>query len=201
MNWATNEVVSVLTFLLPGFVAATIFYSLTSHPKPSEFGRIIQALAFTAVAQAAAWVVLTLAELGLQGRSTPEDLGTIISTASAIVLALIASYSSNHDTAHRFLRRLGVTKETSYPSEWYSAFYRNADCYVVLHLKGNRRLYGWVEEWPGHPEQGHFIVAESEWLVGGARRPLTGVSTILIPGQEVEMVEFLERPGILESKE
>ena len=34
MSWASSEVVSVLTFLLPGFVAAAVFYSLTSHPKP-----------------------------------------------------------------------------------------------------------------------------------------------------------------------
>ena len=33
MKWASGEVVGILTFLLPGFVAAAIFYSLTSYPK------------------------------------------------------------------------------------------------------------------------------------------------------------------------
>ena len=46
MSWASSEVVSVLTFLLPGFVAAAVFYSLTSHPKPGAFDRIVQALVF-----------------------------------------------------------------------------------------------------------------------------------------------------------
>ena len=49
MIWATNEVVSVLVFLLPGLVASAIFYSLTSHPKPNEFGQVAQALIFTIV--------------------------------------------------------------------------------------------------------------------------------------------------------
>jgi hypothetical protein len=43
---------SVLTFLLPGFVSAAVFYSFTSHPKPSEFERVVQALIFTIFVQA-----------------------------------------------------------------------------------------------------------------------------------------------------
>lgn len=34
MTWASGEAVGVLAFLLPGFVAAAVFYSLTSYPKP-----------------------------------------------------------------------------------------------------------------------------------------------------------------------
>ena len=29
MSWASSEIVAVLTFLLPGLVAAAVFYSLT----------------------------------------------------------------------------------------------------------------------------------------------------------------------------
>ena len=52
MSWASGEVVGILTFLLPGFVAAAIFYSLTSHPKPGAFERVVQALIFTMVVRA-----------------------------------------------------------------------------------------------------------------------------------------------------
>ena len=51
VDWASSEIVGVLTFLLPGFVAAGIFYSLTSHPKPSAFDRTVLALIFTVVGQ------------------------------------------------------------------------------------------------------------------------------------------------------
>lgn len=51
MNWMSGNVVGVLVFLLPGFVAAAVFYSLTSHPKPGAFDRVIQALIFTVVGQ------------------------------------------------------------------------------------------------------------------------------------------------------
>ena len=35
VSWASSEAVSVLIFLLPGFVAAGVFDSLISNPKPS----------------------------------------------------------------------------------------------------------------------------------------------------------------------
>ncbi len=186
MNLVANEVVSVLVFLLPGFVAAAIFFSLTSHPKPREFERVIQALIFTLIGQA-------IIAAGLLIGVPPLDRGweLLVPVLIAVAIGLISAGVSNHDLAHRVLRYLGFTKETSYPSEWYSAFARNPDCYVVLHLKGERRLYGWPEEWPSHSDQGHFRIAEGEWLIDDERRPATGVFAIVVPASEVEMVEFL----------
>ena len=190
MNWASSEVVTILTFLLPGFVATAIFHSLTAHPKPNEFDRIVQALIFTTVVQA---IVKGVPLVGSLAGVAPLWTGeSEIVVAVLVAVAVVAVYASNHDTLLRFLRWIGLTRETSYPSEWYPAFARNPDCYVVLHLKGERRLYGWPEEWPSRPDQGHFRIAEAEWLTEGERLPLTGVSVILVPGDEVEMVEFLE---------
>ena len=196
MDWFASEAVSVLAFLLPGLVAAAVFYSLTSYPKPNQFGHVVQALAFTVAAQAVTWILLTFVFAAWGADSWPAGAETAVSVLTAILLALIMAWALNHDVPHKLLRRIGVTKETSYPSEWYSAFHRYTECYVVLHLKDGRRLYGWPQEWPGHPEQGHFIMAEGEWLVENERIPLPGVSVILIPGQDVKMVEFLEQaPG------
>ena len=36
-----------------------------------------------------------------------------------------------------------------------------ASAYLVLHLTGERRLYGWAVEWPNTPEHVHFVMAES----------------------------------------
>ena len=193
MNWASSEVVGVLTFLLPGFVAAAIFYSLTSHPRPGAFDRVIQALIFTVIGQAIVALILSIDSTVKESIQWVSNWEFILSVLVAIILGLAASYASNRDTVHGILRRLGVTRETSFPSEWYSAFSRHHGCYVVLHLKGQRRLYGWPEEWPSHPEEGHFRIAEAEWLVESERMPATGVSAILISGGEVEMVEFLNQ--------
>ena len=192
MSWVTSEIVTVLTFLLPGFVAAAVFYSLTSHPKPSDAERVIQALIFTIVVQAALKGILLIGGLaGFQTRWSSES-ETLASVAISIVVALAVVYISNNDFAHGILRVFGVTKETSYPSEWYSAFSEISDQYVVLHLKGERRLYGFPEEWPSDPAKGHFRIAEAQWLTDEETRQLTGIGVILIPVAEVEMVEFVE---------
>ena len=164
MSWVTSEVVGVLTFLLPGFIAATIFYSLTSYPKPGAFDRVILALIFTVVGQAIVAAILTIDDTIIEILRWTRNLELIFSVLVATILGLTASYVSNRDTLHRILRRLDITKETSYPSEWFSAFSRHHGCYVVLHLKGQRRLYGWPEEWPSRPDEGHFRIVEAEWL-------------------------------------
>ena len=201
MSWTSSEVVAVLTFLLPGFVAAAIFYSLTSHPKPSNFERIVQALIYTLVIQA---VVRSISLLGRMVGKEPlwtEDWELVVSLVIAVVVALVATLFSNRDILHGFFRHVGLTQETSYASEWYSSFSRNQDCYVVLHLTGERRLYGWPEEWPSRPDRGHFRIAEAEWLVDDKRTRLTGVIAIVIPAREVEMVEFLSIESIGDSTE
>lgn len=57
MNALTGNVVDLLTFLLPGFVAAAVFYSLTPFPRRDPFERTVQALIFTILIQAAVVVV------------------------------------------------------------------------------------------------------------------------------------------------
>ena len=191
MGLASSETVSILIFLLPGFVAAAVFYWLTSHPKPGAFERIVQALIFTILVQAVVKMFFIVMEGVGWTFSWDETAHLIFSTSAAIGLGLVAAYTLNRDIPHRYLRRIGVTRENSYPSQWYSAFDRHADCYLVLHLKGERRLYGWPTEWPSRPDEGHFLIEEVEWLHGDERTPAEGVAGMLVHVSEVEMVEFL----------
>ena len=195
MSWVTSEFVSVLTFLLPGFVGAAVFYALTSHPRPGEFDRVVQALVFTTLAQATTWAARWIGSWRWPGYEWPAGLELSVSVISVVGIALLAAAVSNHDTAHRLLRRIGVTRETSYPSEWYSAFAENSGRYVVLHLRGNRRLYGWPEEWPGSSAAGHFRITEAQWLddvQNGAA--LMETVEVLVPAAAVEVVQFLQEP-------
>lgn len=196
MDWASSEFIQIVSFLLPGFVAAGVFHSLTAHPKPSQFERVIFALILTAIINA----VLALI--------TSQNLGTIWSNegtlALAVVLAifigLIFTVIANQDLFHRILRKLRITRETAFPTEWYSAFIRRPQSYIVLHMEGQRRLYGWPEEWPSSPDTGHFLMGYAEWLIDedddqtSESIPLANVESIVVPVSAVEMVEFMEPP-------
>ena len=193
MSWASSEVVNVLTFLLPGLVTAVVFHSLTSYPKPNELDRVVHALAFTIVIQAIVEALSWAFQFSNSVSQRISDSKTLVAVVSGLLLAVCIAYLFNHDIPYRFLRWLRVTKENSYPSEWYSAFYRHSQHYVVLHMVGQRRLYGWPEEWPSRPDQGHFRIAEGEWLVDNNRIPAEGVEVIVVPAKDVEMVEFMKK--------
>lgn len=205
MSWASSEAVTVLVFLLPGFVAAAVFYSLTCWPRPGAFERIVSALIFTAIGFAITefgrWIVAEICGTG--GIAETDETVQTVGEWRPLLLILVATALgvgfarlSNDDILHRRLRRAGITRETSYPSEWYSAFARLGDgSFVVLHLQGGRRLYGYAKEWPSNPGEGHFCIEEPEWLKNKGKRLVSkGVSTILIPAAEVVMVEFLPMP-------
>ena len=202
MGPISGEAIEILKFLLPGFVAAAVLYSLTSHPKPSAFERAVQALIFTIVIQvivaALFWIVAEVTDI----ESWVKTWEVIVSVVVAVAFGLMAVYASNNDVLYRPLRRFGITRENSYPSEWYSAFSHHSNCYVVLHLTGERRLYGWPTEWPSRPDEGHFLIEEGEWITDeGESTPLEEVAAVLVPGSEVEMIEFLEAVHSKESTE
>ena len=208
MSWVSSEVVGVLTFLLPGFLAAKIFYFLTSHPVPGVFDRIIHALIFTMVGRA---LTASLSSFFLGDSTIDESVGwnngyvLLFNFVVAVILAVASVLIVNNDILHGCLRRINVTKETSYPSEWYRAFARRPDCYVILHMDEQRRLYGYPEEWPSDPNKGHFRIAEAEWLTGDVADANglagTDVSAILVPATQVKMVEFLSMKMIERPKE
>jgi hypothetical protein len=128
----------------------------------------------------------------MAGNDQARGLAVVLPCASGRRHCAGHSDLHKHDTVHRVLRLIGVTRETSYPSEWYSAFAEYANCYIVLHFHDGRRLYGWPEELPSHPSGGHFIMDEGEWLVDDERLPVESGSVMLISANDVRMVEFVE---------
>ena len=195
MSWTSSEIVSVFIFLLPGFVAAAVFYSFTAHPKPNEFGQVVQALIFTMIGQIIAVIIqLLMTAFGAQA-PWHTSLEIIVPTLSAVAVALIAAYLSNKDLTHKAFRLIGLTRETANPA-WYSSFANNDDCYVVLHLKDGRRLYGWAEDWPSHPGQGHFRITEAFWMENDNPAPhyenRREIYAIIVDVNDVETVEFIK---------
>ena len=197
MSWGSGELVGALAFLLPGFVAGAIYHALTSHPKPSAFERVIQALIFTAIIQAIATPLpssVRLTEVPLGAGVTWDPLW---STGLAVLIALLVVLVVNNDLAHAILRWLRLTRETSYPSPWASSFYRYRGRYVVLHLVGERRLYGWPEEWPNDPVvDGYIRIIDGKWLDDDSRGgdgDQDAALDILVSVQDVEMVEFVRQ--------
>jgi hypothetical protein len=191
----SSEVVKVIYALLPGFVAAWIFYALTAYPRLSPFERTVQALIFTGIVQV---ISLGFRELMfLVGAKCclgvwTDNSSFVTSITVAIFFGLVFSASANNNWIHPWLQKWRITKQPSYPSEWFSAFTENQR-YVVLHLTGSRRILGWPYEWPNRCDSGHFVLMDASWLSDdNAAMRLENVYLILIPAKDVEMIEFLK---------
>lgn len=198
MENIANELFSVLRFLLSGFFAAWIFYGLSAYEKPSQFERVIQALIFTLVVQflVSVYGLIISAEM----HSLPIDSTlqvyeeSIVSFIISVFVGVFFAVLANKDWLHLFLRKIGITKQTSYPSEWFGAF-NTRNSYIVLHLKDERRLYGWPQEWPQSPDKGHFYMALASWLENEGDEtylPSVQVDGILISIHDVQFVEFMK---------
>ncbi|WP_265451669.1 DUF6338 family protein [Aeromonas salmonicida] len=193
-----KEIIPLIMFLVPGFLAAWIFYSLTPYLKPEPFERIIQALIFTLITQAASIIIKELCFLmgkicSLGVWDTTSD--TFLSTISAAIIGLTFSYYANNNKLHEKLRVLGFTKETSYPSEWHSTFSSDEGVtYIVLQFNDDRRLMGWPREWPVNPKEGYFKIEDPMWLIeGGNNIDLQPLQCVLVNVQDVKWIEFMKK--------
>jgi hypothetical protein len=195
MEWTSTDVIGVISYLLPGFLAAWVFYGLTAHPRKSPFERVVQALIFTVIVQGLTTITRWALEWASQWQSLgpwTKEVSLVWSLVNAILLGLLVALFANKDWFHATLRTIGWTTRTSYPSEWFSAFNRDRR-YVILHLEGGRRLHGWPFEWPDQADCGHFVVVEPSWVLDNNEcAPLLTVERLLIPVKQVEMVEILK---------
>ncbi|MXW47788.1 MAG: hypothetical protein F4Z97_03945 [Gammaproteobacteria bacterium] len=182
-------------FLLPGFIAAAIFYSLISHSRPSSFERIIVALIFTFFVQLMMPIVQAMVPSIVPTQQDSYGNLAWLAALVAIVWGVLTALCINHDWPHKLFRKLKITKETTYSSEWYSAFSQYEKSYVVLHLYDGRRVYGWPTEWPSRPAEGHFHLEEADWMEESKNntnsRDRESVKSLLIPVIDVQIVEFV----------
>jgi hypothetical protein len=199
MNIITNELIALLTFLLPGFITSFLFYSLTSFSKKSEFEAVVIALIYTVIINA----IVELLGMGFIAIGSQTAIGewnqlskTVCSIIIAFFIGLLWSYLFNNDRIHKFLRKMKITNKTSYPSEWYGTF-SETKLYVILDLKDERRVMGWPAEWPDDPEKGHFVLEDAKWLIVDkdgklSAIPLETIDKIVIAVHNIEMVEFVQ---------
>ena len=194
MDDLVKEVIPLLQYLIPGFLTAWIFYSLTAFKRPDTFGQIVQALVFTFIIHGAvAGIGKLLLWIGTKTETAlgiwDKDAITIWTGVTAVAVGLLSCYLANTDKLHTFLRTMGFSNQTSFPCEWYSAFSKHKR-FVVLNLLDQRRIYGWPLEWPTEPTMGQFVIHEPSWLNDdGSEEPMPA-ELFVIDVSKVEWVEF-----------
>ena len=195
MEGLPTELVNLLFQLMPGFLAAWVLYGFTAYPKPSQFERILQALIFSFLIKALLPVekyLLFWASKYFVLGFWDSDTQIFVAAVTGLLFGLVTSYYANNDKLYALARNFRLTKRTAYPSEWFGAF-SEPTTYIVLHLTGNRRLYGWPIQWPSEPTSGHFVLTNAAWLISNQQEiSLDTNEKIMIAAKDVELIEFVK---------
>lgn len=199
----SKDVISLLQYLAPGFIVSWICFGMTSHQKPIQFERIIQALIYSLfvafLVRIEQFLALKISNFFIIGYWNKET-EFLFSIATAIFLGFLISWLINSDRLHIFLRRLNISSRSSHPSEWCTAFEKNKN-WIVVHFKDERRIYGWPSIWPSDPTKGHLMLSQASWL--RERNPTSETNVmedqsidsqeidILVDIADVKWVEFI----------
>jgi len=198
MDDLVKEVIPLLQYLIPGFLSAWIFYSLTAFKRPDTFGQIVQALIFTFVVQGAVWAIGSLCLwVGSKGFSIGRwdaKAETMWAFVVSLTLGLLPCYLATNDKLHGWLRGRNVTKQSSYPSEWFSIFAQHHRL-ITLHLNDERRVFGWPVEWPPESAKGQFVMQNPRWLKSDRTVASFGAEYLVIDSAKVQWVEFSPLSG------
>jgi len=198
MDSLIKDVIPLLQYLLPGFLAAWIFYSLTAFKRPDTFGQIIQALIFTFVIQSLVvgleGLLLLMGERFITVGVWDKKLEALWSAVIAVVMGFLSCHIANSDKLHALLRKLKVTTKNSFPCEWYSAFLSRQG-FVILHLIGGKRLFGWPSEWPSEPASGQFVLEFPSWIDKDGNPLPSRAEVIVIDASKILWVEFATKIG------
>lgn len=196
MDSLIKDVIPLLQYLLPGFLAAWIFYSLTAFKRPDTFGQIVQALIFTLVIQS---LVVGLEGLLLLAGERFFSIGVwdrkseaLWSAVIALVMGFLSCHIAHGDRLHALLRKLKITAKKSFPCEWYSAF-SSRPGFVILHLIGGKRLFGWPSEWPSEPANGQFVLEFPRWIDSDGNLLPGRAKALVIDVSKVSCVEFAKQ--------
>ncbi|PKA68698.1 hypothetical protein ATI02_1486 [Pseudomonas baetica] len=193
MDDLVKDVIPLLQYLIPGFVSTWIFYTLTAFKQPDTFGQIVQALIFTFVIHGAVTgigvVCLWVGAKGLSVGIWDGKAQTSWAFFSSLILGLLSCCLATNDRLHGWLRRRNVTKQSSYPSEWFCAF-AQFDRLITLHLHDERRVAGCPAEWPPESANGQFLIHNPRWLDASGQTTPFGAEFLLIDSAKVKWVEF-----------
>lgn len=200
METLKPEIVALLQYLVPGFVAMMVYRKLIASPHPEAFRSTVDAMVFTGIIQfivaGERWAAISIGRAFSFGEWTSAGQNTA-AFVSAIAVGLIAVRCTSYDSLlFKHLRFLGLTAQASYPNEWFGTFKREEKKWVVLQLLDGRRLFGWPTEWPSSPETGHLRMQRAQWLpstASGVTIDLPQISSILINVTDVRWVEFIEQ--------
>lgn len=191
----SQEVLTVLLFLIPGLMASMILSLLLVRKEMDTFTKTVEALIFSFVIYAIATPVVPGFPVHLISQSEGYRIALVpgpllIDLLLAILMPIILAISANRDFHMRVLRRIGATFLRGRHNTWHEVFSDHTN-YVIVTLSDGNRLFGWPEYVSRTPEEGLLYLQDPAWVKDDATYEDLDVRGIfLVKNDLIESVVF-----------
>ena len=198
MNFSL-ETLTVLMFLIPGFISAFCFRSLVFRPESEIAYFIIQALVYSFIIYSIVGGLLGYAPVTLQEIGSGDQKTYAVSFVSskllllflaALVLPICWAWVTNNDVITRFLRKIGVTSATGRANAWLDVFHAEKS-YIIVNTIDGKRIFGWPKWYSNTAEEGYIYLYDPSWIDDDQKFIATGLEGIfLVKKDNIEYIEF-----------
>jgi hypothetical protein len=209
MTNLTDEALRVVITLLPGFLSVKIKDFFTTAGARGPFDQLMEVVAFSVanyLFAGAGYVLLSwcLSLFAADVHSLApavEPPGSLMDltlpaylyvlATSSVVLGVLTGVVVGHDFHYRSARRLRLTNRTGRLEVWQDAFADIQGNWVVVHLRGGRRLIGWPLYYSERGDSPSVFLKDAAWVDDrGEETVITGEGILVTGLGSIEAVEF-----------
>ena len=199
----THEALTVLIFLLPGFLSERLADAITVRPPRSAAMEVVEALVFSLliylVYSIVGFVVGLPPIVSLVGSadmiavSGPSIWGIAVLVAGALVFAAAQAVIVNYEWFDWFAYKAGLTKRLTTRSVWLDAFGTFRGVWIRVHLESGEKIVGWPRFYSENTSEPELFLADSyiERTTGSVTY-IDGPGILLTPTARIAMIELLK---------
>lgn len=194
----TVQTLQILLFLIPGLIASRIYDSLVVRRDMDQYHTVIEALIFSMIIYTVFSFIPGTPAVSFNATTFAINYSPMAFCALlfiAVFLPGIAAAVSFRDWPHSLIRRMRITKKTARSSVWSDSFNKYTTC-ITIHFKDGRRLTGWPQFFPDHPDKTYFFLTEPAWVVESKGKqktiPLDLEGVLITPEMPIICIYFLK---------
>ena len=199
---STNEALTILIFLLPGFLTQRLVDALTVRRAISDTALVVEALVFALLdyflyGLLGLWASLPpLSNLaspyGPISLSSKSIAGLAILVSGAAVLGLAQSLIMNRGWFYTLARKMRLTAKTGAVGAWYDTFDAFRGSWVRVHLRSGAQIVGWPQFYSESSNPQEIFLADSYvQRPDGTLFDVAGPGVLVPANAVIEMIELL----------
>lgn len=199
---STTEALTILIFLLPGFLTQRVVDALTVRRAISDTELIVEALVF-ALLDYFLYALLSLRVLlpplsnlvlqnGALNVSSSSVAGVAVLVSAAVLLGVAQSVIVNRGWFYTLSQKIGLTAKTSAVDVWHDTFAIYRAKWVRVHLQSGVRIVGWPMFYSESSDRQELFLAESYvQKPDGSQYQIEGPGILIPTNAAIQMIELL----------